>query len=231
MFVAVVMSLCGLQASSPPGASMHDVYADAQAMTAVFYPELAAPHRYVIWFQTTWRPMSASGGLLPFTAFVEPNEHAVHDGHQAPTHVLQALVGPMSDGTIRSYITLGSRFTHADELSVLERALKEAGRPTAPEVDRLMDAAGARFSPAKRQALLEHVRPVLAEVERRVGTLAIDELIAPGVYVDEGAGVPPLINTWWSLRARSQRQGKRYEVSLSFEPFDGRLLLFEFSPK
>jgi hypothetical protein len=56
-------------------------------------------------------------------------------------------------------------------------------------------------------------------------------VIAPGVYADVAPSVEPFIRTDWTLYARCETRGKRYDVSLSFEPFDGRLLMFERSPE
>lgn len=209
-----------------------NAYADVQSFMQVVYPDLAEDHRYTIWFETFRTPMESlisSRGM--FVVFVAPR--TVVPGTPdapgvVPAVVLRAHVGMRDDGSLREFSASGSFVNWPQTEAVL--SIFQQHRPTTDEQFRhILISTGARFLPGMDKELLAHVRPVIAEVERRFGKLTITDVSPPALNPGDLPTSTPSPDLAWSIHGDARRGDQISRVGLAFEPFGGRVLFLSIS--
>lgn len=209
-----------------------NVYADVQAFMQVVYPELAEDRRSVISFETFRTPMESlvsSRGIF----WVRVAPRTVVPGTPdmrgvVPAVVLQAIVGARDDGSLWQFSATGSFVNEPQRDAVL--SIVEQHRPTTDEqFRRILIGTGARFLPGMDKELFAHVRPVIAEVERRFGRLTITDVSPPALNPADLPTSTPSAYLAWSIHGDARQGDRISRVGLAFEPFGGRFISLSIS--
>jgi hypothetical protein len=216
--------------AAPHVAPVADRFAQAEAFIGEVHPELAAMGRLQISFETWRQPFEPRGGTFSGWFFVrlvsEKDLRASHLNHALPLEpTLAADMTVRDTGEVIRYSMFGCPYSNLDRIAPVYAALTKEVDMTEDALRGVMRDAGMRFIPGQREQFIEHVRPVLDAIERRAGLLTIDSVEEPRRWTQEypsGMRAEALLR--WTIRARAIRGKEERQVTLGFDPFDGRLL-------
>src|SRR6266849_2239275 len=131
------------------------------------------------------------------------------------------LIFNLMFGTTGSFLSL---LTGEKQLALTKLVDEHPGWSDAQMTDALL-AAGAKFGPSKKEALL--ARFPLKELESILGKIEM----GPAHFTFRGNSEPPFYAVMnWSLRFRATKDGKRDEYTVSVEPFEGKVVTFGRRP-
>jgi hypothetical protein len=217
--------------TAQPRQAEPDNFAKAQAFVAAVYPELAKPREFYVWFKTLVAPLTpvASNHSSTFTIHVvtAKDMEAAHHHHTPFDPFLVADVRFNRAGEIREFEAHGCRYAHADRTEALHAELLKHAEMTDEALLQAFRTAEMRFLPGQRDRLLTHVRPVIAEMERRYGKLEIDSVEEPRRDPESLVNGVPGPVLYWTIRASTvtRTAAPRRDVVMLFEPYDGRLVI------
>jgi hypothetical protein len=220
--------------AAPRVAPVGETFAQAEAFIGEVHPDLAAMGRLHISFET-WRqpfepraktPGRRHGGWFFVQLVSEKDLYASHLNHAIPVALTLGADMTVSDaGEVIRYSVFGCPYSNDDRIAPVYAALTKEVDMTEEAVRGVMREAGMRFIPGQREQFIAHVRPVLDAIERRAGPLTIDSLEEPRRWTQEypsGMRAEALLR--WVIRARAIRGREVRQVTLGFDPFDGRLI-------
>jgi len=208
-----------------------ETYTAAIRLMRAFYPELSG--KGIMMNVETQYPFDADGPLLAFYVQVSTSDQtnrivaAPYPNPSSADRVGQLSAHFQFDGRdhrIFSIFANGSFLNGEKQLALTKLVEEHPGWSDAQMTDALL-AAGAKFGPSQKEALL--ARFPLKELESILGKIEM----GPAHFTFRGNSEPPFYAVMnWSLRFRATKDGKRDEYTVSVEPFEGKVVTFGRRP-
>ena len=204
-----------------------DTYTSAIRLMRVFYPELSG--KGTMMDIETRYPFDADGPLLSFYVQVsasDQSERIVAAPYPNPSSAER--VGQLSahfqfDGRDRRIFSLfvSGSFVQDEKQEGLTKIIDEHPDWTEAQMTDALSAAGAKFGPNQKEALL--ARFPFTELESILGKIEMGAT----QFTFRGNTEPPFYAVMnWSIRFRATKDGRIDEYAVSAEPFDGKVVSF-----
>jgi hypothetical protein len=206
-----------------------DTYTAAIRLMRAFYPEMSGKGINVD-VQARY-PLDADGPLFAFYIQVSASDQLGSIG--VPPYPSSAdRVGHLSahfqfDGRDRRIFSIfaNGSFLSDEKQQALAKLVDEHPEWSEAQMTDALSAAGAKFGPNQKEALL--ARLPLKELESILGKIEM----RPAQFKFRGNTEPPFYAIMdWSIHFRATKDGRIDEYTVSLEPFNGRVVSFGRRP-
>jgi hypothetical protein len=191
-----------------------DAYAAVHAFVQAAYPSLSRRHLVFTINGGGWLPFdSIPAPLMHLVVLVGVLQNAV-DSHGIPHPILAAHADFDRQARIVQFSAGESEFVNFDRQRQIESKIQGAAPALSDEArDALLREAGLTFGPAAEKEITKVARAQLEQLEPFVGKATIVRL-----------DFSPMYMVAWNVVVRTRAGTQSFDYTLSFEPFEGKLI-------